>query len=43
VTVGAYTVPLQIFALANISAPSLEALPCDGLMGEYLSYLFLTN
>lgn len=33
VTVGAYTVPLQIFALANISAPSLEALPCDGLMG----------
>lgn len=33
VTVGGDVVPLQIFALANVSAPSLEALPCDGLMG----------
>ncbi|KAL8280868.1 hypothetical protein RQP46_006872 [Phenoliferia psychrophenolica] len=33
VTVAGDVVPLQIFALANVSAPSLEALPCDGLMG----------
>lgn len=33
VNVGGYTVRKQVFALANVSAPSLEALPVDGLMG----------
>jgi hypothetical protein len=33
VTIGGYTVPKQIFALANASAPVIEALPSDGLMG----------
>lgn len=32
-SLGGYTVPQQIFALADQSAPVLEALPCDGLMG----------
>lgn len=33
VSVGDYVVTKQIFALANTSAPVIEALPCDGLMG----------
>lgn len=33
VSFGGYTINQQIFALADESAPVLEALPCDGLMG----------
>ncbi|KAM0789233.1 hypothetical protein ACM66B_000076 [Microbotryomycetes sp. NB124-2] len=33
VSIGGYTVQQQIFALANQSAPVLEALPSDGVVG----------
>lgn len=35
VTVGGYNVLKQVFALANVSAPSLEALASDGIMGSF--------
>jgi hypothetical protein len=33
IQLGGYTIPKQIFALADQTAAVIEALPCDGLMG----------